>query len=108
MELKVIARIYNDFDEKFGIPRQSGLVNAVSRIVFEPEYRDENAWDRGIFSLMASVAVFQAYREGLASDRASTAIGREHPSWGVCDSFAFSPEFDWHVLCGIGESGVGR
>lgn len=47
MELKVIARIYNDFDEKFGIPRQSGLVNAVSRIVFEPEYRDENAL-RGI------------------------------------------------------------
>lgn len=46
-ELKVIAHIENDFDEKFGIPRQSGLVSAVSRIVFEPEYRIADAF-RGI------------------------------------------------------------
>ena len=46
--MKVIARIYNDYNEKFGIPRQSGLVNEVkSIIVFEPEYRSENAL-RGI------------------------------------------------------------
>ncbi len=38
-EIKAIARIYNDFTEKFGIPRQSGLAEVVSRIVFEPEYR---------------------------------------------------------------------
>ncbi len=38
--MKTIARIYTEFDEKFGIPRQSGLVEeAVGRIVFEPEYR---------------------------------------------------------------------
>lgn len=44
MELKVIARIYNDFDEKFGIPRQSGLAGGVmSKIVFEPEYRNVHA-----------------------------------------------------------------
>lgn len=40
MEIKAIAHIENDFTEKFGIPRQSGLIPAVkSRIVFEPEYR---------------------------------------------------------------------
>ena len=40
MELKLIARIYTDFDEKFGIPRQSGKVPALTgRIVFEPAYR---------------------------------------------------------------------
>lgn len=39
-----IAHIENDFDEKFAIPRQSGLVNTiVSRIVFEPEFRNEDA-----------------------------------------------------------------
>jgi len=44
MELKVIARIRNDFPEKFGLPRQSGLVESVrGRIVFEKEYRDANA-----------------------------------------------------------------
>lgn len=44
MTLKIIARIYNDYSEKFGIPRQSGIVESVkSKIVFEPEFRDENA-----------------------------------------------------------------
>lgn len=44
MELKVIARIHNDFPEKFGLPRQSGLVETVKgRIVFEEKYRDANA-----------------------------------------------------------------
>lgn len=36
-----IAHIENDFIEKFGIPRQSGLVNDVcSNIIFEPQYRN--------------------------------------------------------------------
>ena len=47
-EIKVIAKIRNDFTEKFGIPRQSGLANSVvSQIVFEPEYRNDDAL-RGI------------------------------------------------------------
>lgn len=42
--MKIIARIHSDFPEKFGIPRQSGLVDAlVSTIVFEPAYRDPAA-----------------------------------------------------------------
>ena len=43
MNLKIIARIHNDYTEKFGIPRQSGLARNVSRIVFEKEFRDANA-----------------------------------------------------------------
>jgi len=39
MELKVIGHIQTEFPEKFGIPRQSGLVSSEGRIVFEPEYR---------------------------------------------------------------------
>ena len=46
--MKIIARIYTDFREKFGIPRQSGLAkDTVGRIVFEPEYRVPEAL-RGI------------------------------------------------------------
>ena len=42
--MKVIARIHTDFPEKFGIPRQSGLIEELkSMIVFEPEFRDANA-----------------------------------------------------------------
>ena len=43
MELKVIAKIYTAHKEKFGIPRQSGMVGLPATIVFEPEYRDPNA-----------------------------------------------------------------
>ena len=39
-----IAYIRSDFTDKFGIPRQSGLVpELTARIVFAPEYRDPNA-----------------------------------------------------------------
>ena len=46
--MKIIAKIYTEFDEKFGIPRQSGIVDeTVGRIVFEPESRNDDAL-RGI------------------------------------------------------------
>lgn len=39
-EMKVIARIHNDFPTKFGIPHQSNRLEALkATIVFEPEYR---------------------------------------------------------------------
>lgn len=42
--MKIIAYIHTDFPEKFGIPRQSGLVKELKgRIVFEPEYRNPEA-----------------------------------------------------------------
>lgn len=44
----IIARIKSDFPTKFGIPRQSGLVQSLqSTIIFEPEYRNSDAL-RGI------------------------------------------------------------
>ena len=43
-ELKVIAHIHTDMPEKFGIPRQSGIVKSLTgRIVFEPEFRSYDA-----------------------------------------------------------------
>ena len=42
--LKVIAHIHTDFPEKFGVPRQSGIVKSlIGRIVFEPEFRSADA-----------------------------------------------------------------
>ncbi|MDD6022715.1 MAG: tRNA (N6-threonylcarbamoyladenosine(37)-N6)-methyltransferase TrmO [Oscillospiraceae bacterium] len=42
--LQVIAHIQTDFPEKFGIPRQSGLVEELTaRIVFTPEFRSPDA-----------------------------------------------------------------
>ena len=46
--IKVIAWIRSDFRTKFGVPRQSGLVEALrAEIVFEPEFRNPDAL-RGI------------------------------------------------------------
>ncbi len=39
-KIKPIAVIKNDFTSKFGIPRQSGILDKMeSKIIFEPEYR---------------------------------------------------------------------
>ena len=47
-QMKIIAHIRSDFTTKFGIPRQSGLVDSLkSVIVFEPEYRVTEAF-RGL------------------------------------------------------------
>lgn len=42
--MKIVARIRTDFKSKFGVPRQSGLVEELrGKIVFEPEYRNPEA-----------------------------------------------------------------
>jgi len=44
MELKIIADIHTDFPEKFGIPRQSGLIEGLrGKIVFRSAYRTKEA-----------------------------------------------------------------
>ncbi len=67
MEIRQIGHMVSDFSERFGIPRQSGLVEELeSLVVFEPEWRDENAL-RGIegFSHVWLIWEFsQARREG--------------------------------------------
>ncbi len=41
--MKIIARVRSDYPEKFGIPRQSGLVKTSETVVFEPAYRVADA-----------------------------------------------------------------
>ncbi|MCQ2463134.1 MAG: tRNA (N6-threonylcarbamoyladenosine(37)-N6)-methyltransferase TrmO [Clostridia bacterium] len=43
MQMKIIARIYTGFPEKFGVPRQSGIAENRGKIIFEPEYRIKEA-----------------------------------------------------------------
>ncbi len=44
IKIQPIARMHSDFATKFGIPRQSGLVEELhSTIVFEPAYRNADA-----------------------------------------------------------------
>lgn len=67
IQIGVIARMHSDFATKFGIPRQSGLVEELrATIVFEPEYRNPDAL-RGIedFSHLWIIWQFsEAVRQG--------------------------------------------
>ena len=67
ISINVIARMHSDFATKFGIPRQSGLVEELrSTIVFEPEYRNNDSL-RGIedFSHLWIIWKFsEAVRQG--------------------------------------------
>ena len=46
--IRPIARLYSDLPDKFGVPRQAGIVETLEgRIVFEPEFRNPDAL-RGI------------------------------------------------------------
>lgn len=58
--MRVIARVHSEFPSKFGVPRQSGLVEDLeSTLIFEPEFRNEDAL-RGLegFSHLWLVWVF--------------------------------------------------
>ena len=65
--IRPIARLRCDLEEKFGLPRQAGIVEELEgRVVFEPEYRDPEAL-RGLegFSHLWLIWQFsQALREG--------------------------------------------
>lgn len=66
MKIKEIGHIQTDFPEKFGVPRQSGLVEGlVGRIVFQPEYRMKEAF-RGLegFSHIWIIWEFSEVEEG--------------------------------------------
>ena len=64
--MRVIAHVHSDFSSKFGVPRQSGLVEDLeSTLVFEPEFRNEDAL-RGLegFSHLWLVWVFHQAARG--------------------------------------------
>lgn len=76
--MEVIATIHTDFADKFGIPRQSGLVPSLrARIVFEPKFRTPDAI-KGIeeFSHLWLIWEFsKAKREGFCATVAPPRLG---------------------------------
>ena len=71
INIQIIARMRSDFATKFGIPRQSGLVEELrSTIVFEPEYRNADAL-RGIEGFSHLWIIWQ-FSEAVRSDWSPT------------------------------------
>lgn len=68
--IKPIAYVYNDYQAKFGVPRQSGVVEEVtSRVVFLPEYRRAEAL-RGLEGFSHIWLIWQ-FSQGFAADTAA-------------------------------------
>ncbi len=71
VNIQIIARMHSDFATKFGIPRQSGLVEELrSTIVFEPEFRNADAL-RGIEDFSHLWLIWQ-FSEAVRSDWSPT------------------------------------
>ena len=59
--MQEIGHICSDFPTKFGIPRQSGLVEELeAAIVFEPEFRNPDAL-RGLEVCISQVSQFRQF-----------------------------------------------
>lgn len=81
--MKVIAHIHTDFGSKFGVPRQSGVVDSLeSRIVFEPEYRVADAL-RGLegFSHLWLIWEFSEVTKARASKAEGGELQSSVPEW---------------------------
>jgi len=69
--MKIIGHIHSDFPTKFGIPRQSGLVESLrATIVFEPEYRVPDAF-RGLEGY-SHIWILWQFSEALREDWSPT------------------------------------
>ena len=82
MTLKVIAHIHTAFPTKFGIPRQSGLVEELrGEIIFTPEYRNPDAL-RGLEDFSHIWLVWQVFGKAGPLPCARRALAAT-PGW-VC------------------------
>ena len=106
MDVQPIAHICSDFSEKFGIPRQSGLVEELTAtVVFEPAYRDPSAL-RGLegFSHLWLIWEFsQARREGWSPTVRPPRLGGNVRLGGFATRSPFRPN-----PLGLSRSGGGR
>ena len=87
MTLKVIAHIRTAFPTKFGIPRQSGLVDSLrGEVIFTPEYRNADAV-RGLEDFSHIWLVWQF--SGAVRDSWSPTV--RPPRLGGCPASSWKP-----------------
>ena len=97
--MKIIATLHGAFPTKFGIPRQSGLVEDLATVVFEPEYRNPDALrGGGVFPPMADLVLSPGHSSALVPDGPSAPPGRKYPNGGLRHPFPLPSQPHWSVL----------
>ena len=86
--MQPIAHIHTDFPTKFGVPRQSGLVDRLtSAIVFEPEFRNPD-YLRGIEGWSHLWLIWQFHRVAPDADGSAAEARRQDARRRVRDALA--------------------
>ena len=91
MELKEIAVIHTDFPEKFGIPRQSGLVGGLQGTIVFSRNTEMLMPSGGLMILppLACMGIFQSKKRSLVCHR-QTAAARWKSAYGYfCNTLPF-------------------
>ena len=90
-----IAHIENDYTEKFGVPRQSGLVNEVSsRIVFEQEFRNPEAL-RGLEGFTHIWLIWEFSEAKRRGEKEKTVAGESAAACGVAGDASSEQKCEW-------------
>lgn len=99
--IEPVAIMHTGFGEKFGIPRQSGLVPEVAgQIVFEPKYQNPDAL-RGIEEFTHLWIIWGFPKQGgeIYTARHTTQAWRPGKERCFCHTFAVSPKRHGTILC---------
>lgn len=104
--IKPIAYIRNDFPDKVRHSPQSSLINTLkAEIVFEPEYRNPEAF-RGLEDyshIWADLGILRKYEKQLDCYRPPTPSRRQYPHGRFCNPLSFSPKSPWAFFCSAGK-----
>ena len=107
--MQIIGHIHTDFPTKFGLPRQSGLVEElVGCIVLEPEFRRAEAF-RGIeeFSYLWLLWQFSlSKKETWSATVKPPRLGGKKTNGCFCNEIAIPAESNWIVLREIASRGL--
>ena len=79
-EMKVIARIHNDFPTKFGIPHQSNRLETLKARIGR------------IQLYLADLAVFGSGKRYLVADGKTAATWRKYQDGSICNTISVSSE----------------
>ena len=93
--MEIIAKIQTDFPTKFGIPRQSGLVESLKGVItFEPKYRNP----QGVYGLdgYSYIWLLWSFSENHREGWSATV---KPPSF--CNEISVSSKRYWSFLCKI-------
>ena len=104
-QIGAIAHIVTDFSSKFGIPRQSGLVEELEgRILFEPEYGTKEAV-KGLEEF-SHIWLIWGFSENRRESYSLTVRPPKYKKRSVFHPFSISPKWTGVVLCPVREDRI--